>query len=83
MTNVMEAVAMHGNDHAGVSQRTCRRHAKEGGWPIADPGKQRTQLRLPGRRGLIDIVMQDGGNAGRIRTSHGVILKAQDELWRP
>jgi LacI family transcriptional regulator len=102
------------NKRPGVRENTCAEVMKA----IADLDKQRAQLRLNGRRYLIDVVMQtpqrfsdafraaveaelpafapamlrarfhlweSGSTAqmvealGRLRGSHGVILKAQDE----
>ena len=102
------------NDRPGVRENTRAEVAQA----IADLDKQRAQLRLNGRRYLIDVVMQtpqrfsdafraaieaelpafapamlrarfhlweSGSTAqmvdalGRIRGSHGVVLKAQDE----
>ncbi len=102
------------NRRAGVREGTCAEVMQA----IADLDKQRTQLRLNGRRYLMDVVMQaprrfsDAFRAavehelpafapamlrarfhlweqgppaqmvetlGRIRASHGVVLKAQDE----
>jgi LacI family transcriptional regulator len=102
------------NDRAGVREST-RAEVMQA---IADLDKQRTQLRLNGRRYLIDVVMEAPGRfsgafraavenelptfapavlrarfhlwehapptrmvdtLGRIRASHGVVLKARDE----
>ena len=104
------------NERPGVRENTRAEVAQA----IADLDKQRAQLRLNGRRFLIDVVMQtpqrfsdafraaveaelaafapamlrarfhlwESGSAeqtadvlSRIRGSHGVVLKAQDDPW--